>query len=137
MGVPEKALYEDNEKFFKDLETALKPYNLHLGYRAAKEILDALALAGKDKDTTLDRQLCNKVLPRIRGPRASVEGPLIALLGVIGDTDGGKPWDEQGVHHHLQAKKPDSSGGAWPTSRKKIWQMLRRAHEIGFTSYFG
>lgn len=126
------AAYRAHGDFLGQLNAVLSPYNLHLAYRAAEEILRALMLA-HDASAEKDRQLCHKVLPRVRGARAAVEPLLLNLRETVcrapltdaqrGELEAGKPIPAISV--------------AWPASVKKIDQMLLRAYTTGFTSYFG
>lgn len=126
------AIYSAHRGWFKQLQDALLPYNLHLAYRAAEEILGALSLAA-DTQAEKDRQLCHKVLPRVRGPRAAVEPLLLNLRKTVC----GAPLSDSD-RAELEAGAPiAASVGAWPASIKKIDQMLLRAYTTGFTSYFG
>lgn len=127
--------------WLEEIHRVCRPYNLHLGYRAAKEVLDALAKSS-DAAAVLDLQLCNKVLPRIRGPRASVEKLLLDLLPLA---------KSRGIKASLGAKPPTSAEARSAyvekissdefkkmcVSERKIAEMLRRAYTVGFTSYFG
>lgn len=76
-------LFNAHMPWFDALHTVCRPYNLHLGYRAAGEVLDALKMAPvASRPDVLDLQLRNKILPRVRGPRASVERLLVRLLRI-------------------------------------------------------
>lgn len=125
-------VYGEHGDFLGELNAALSPYNLHIAYRAAEEILGALSRAS-NSDAEKDRQLCHKVLPRVRGPRAAVEPLLLNLR----ETVCGAPLSDTD-RAVLEAGAPLAArGGAWPASIKKIDQMLLRAYTTGFTSYFG
>ncbi len=158
--------YAENKVWFNDLHTICRPYNLHLGYRAAKEILEALEKeADGRRHEVLDEQLRNKVLPRVRGSRSAVVPILVSLLNFAwsgGDRQetvwtedhtltflGPNAGDEQkkAIDSFLnkgnwewvaepEALKPDPKS-AYKASVCKIFEMLRRAYATGFTSYFG
>ncbi len=124
--------------WFTHVQEALEPHNLHLAYRAAKECMDVLFVQLGDTPTRweairvnmhLDQLLMSKVLPRVRGPRETVEGILTKLLDVA-QGEGGKVTTRQDVDRELKAAAPNSA-------RRKILQMLLRAHDVGFAGFFG
>lgn len=130
------------QPWFTALHTICSPHNLHLGYRAATEILEVMALRGTSDDI-LDAQLRNKVLPRVRGPRAAVMPILLKLLyfaanGTLGTAD----WVEKHLDNDVAVLEngehvKELVGKKYPTSKAKVLEMLRRAQAVGFTSYFG
>ena len=144
-GGKHDTVFKVHQARFKALQALLTPFNLHLAYRAAAEILDALADAA-DANAEWDHQICHKVLPRIRGPRASVE-PL--LLKLRKDTDlcncelsgherRAIESGELPAYETSPGAVKDGHKGVWALRTvKKIDQMLMRAWTTGFTSYFG
>ncbi len=141
-------LFNTYKTWFETLHTVCRPYNLHLGYRAAGEVLDALKIAPvASRPAVLDLQLRNKVLPRVRGPRASVERLLVRLLLIaragVDPTKLLAPSEDE-VSKAVQDARKTYGPEATPVdpssvsaSEAKIGEMLRRAHAVGFTSYFG
>ena len=129
-----RTTYSNNGEWFKKVQEVLSPFNLHLGYRAAGEILTAFELAGDQKlAQEKDRQLCHKILPRIRGPRAAVEH---LLLGLRKEVIKSELTSEN--QNKLESGEPiNETSQDYPQSIRKIDQMLRRAYTTGFTSYFG
>jgi len=134
MGDEAKKAYSDNKEWIDGLNKILKSCNLHLGYRAAKEVLTAITLADNGQHAC-DEQLRNKVLPRIRGPLASVK----ALLFDLRDFAENSTSDPSARSAHLRALAEGKEGTLSRESRSvvKIDEMLRRASTIGFTSFFG
>jgi hypothetical protein len=138
------SVYATHRGRFEAIQLILTPHNLHLAYRAAEEILAALSSAGDSANRAnqeWDHQLCHKVLPRIRGPRASVEELLLALrsdakLCNIQLSDGDRENIERGKLPNYVEANVDRRGWA-RRSVRKIDQMLMRAWTTGFTSYFG
>jgi hypothetical protein len=135
------------QEWFEGVQGYTKDHNLHLGYRAAREVLASLAVRGVSNDT-LDLQLRNKVLPRVRGPRAAVTPVLLKLLffaagspdeeilsGAAGLQHADLAAIENGMKHAIE--KNMKGQPKYPQSCSKILEMLRRAHAVGFTSYFG
>ncbi len=127
--------YMNNQAWFTAVNKVLAPHNLHIAYRAAAEILKALKLAGTPQgQSELDRQLCHKILPRIRGPRAQVEPILKELREKVCKAN----WVVDKAEDALSSGRlPGGTSGIYPISIKKIDQMLLRAYTTGFTSYFG
>lgn len=94
LAVPELAPYRHH---LSALNRILEPYGLHLGYRVVTEILhylrSAAALLAQEEvrilvgsqerlmtcEDAFDLQLCQKVLPRLRGPVGRLE-PLLRAL---------------------------------------------------------
>ncbi|MCK6506738.1 hypothetical protein L6R53_25775 [Myxococcota bacterium] len=143
-GVP-KDLGDAWKKYgdtLKALNRLLEPHNLHLAYRARNEILDTIRVRGGVSlvvdDKLVDEAIHNKVLPRIRGPRASVLPLLVELMNFCANGGSGS-WTESAVETKLKAATVDAeyTGYRYPRSAWKIHQMLRRATTIGFTSFFG
>jgi hypothetical protein len=134
------------QTWFQNVNAILRPYNLHLGYRAAREILKTLVERGVTKtpgdvDALLSRQLRDKVLPRIRGPRAAVAPLLIELYAFAGGTNVSDDTDERELLDLVKAEeacgREEGASKEPARTRRKILEMLRRAHAVGFTSYFG
>ena len=151
-------LWTDQEKLWKSLgewfnavQEVTRPHVLHLGYRAAREIVACLKVhLGDDPESwtgqalapLLDFQLRNKILARVRGSRGSVEPVLIGLLSLaVAGPDG---WREK--RQELQ----ELSDQGWPpdlvkeklgttdsgSAAEKALQMLQRAVDVGFTGFF-
>ena len=130
---------EDDLAWLTRLNDILRPYNLHIAYRAAIEILQAIRLdvgGGSNEKDARDAQILNKVLPRIRGTRAAVEDLLIALhkFSVAEGNYSGVDAD-LATHNKKLIENPASFGQ--DRAVRKIIQMYRRAQDIGFTSFFG
>jgi hypothetical protein len=124
----------DFQDWFDVVNGILAPHNLHIAYRAAREIVKALELAGPDdQHDELDRQLCHKILPRVRGTRTQVEPILIALRERVC----GVPLEPSERDNLMKGVLPEEPSEDWPMSVKKIDQMLQRAYATGFTSFFG
>ncbi len=141
-------LFKAHKPWFDALHAVCRPYNLHLGYRAAGEVLGALKIAPvSSRPYILDLQLRNKILPRVRGPRASVERLLVRLLhiaragadstklGTAATDDLTKAMQDARTTFAPEADAVDPSTVS--ASEAKIGEMLRRAYAVGFTSYFG
>jgi len=97
------------------LHTILKDHNMHFGYRVIDEIMTYLALNEKytyfnDPATAFDRQVLQKILPKIHGNRRQLESILELLLDYV-----------------LNNQCPESS--------RKIERMKTKLANTGYTSY--
>ena len=97
------------------LHALMAQHNLHFGYRVANEIARYLNLAaefvGPDAlETAYDLQVLQKVLPKLSGSRAKLEGPLTDLLEHLAKED-------------------------LPLSAAKVGRMLKTAQSVGFVSF--
>ncbi|MEZ4444953.1 MAG: hypothetical protein R3B72_38120 [Polyangiaceae bacterium] len=137
--------------WFEAVQKVTQPYNLHLGYRAAQEIVAVLQAQLGDEAgswTTerlkplLDAQLRNKVLPRVRGPRGSAEPVLLALLALALTGPEGIEAETRRLEELSQAGWPPTQTDELRTklgrgsAAEKAWQMLQRLRDIGFTGFF-
>ena len=137
--------------WFEAVQQVTRPYNLHLGYRAALEIVKVIGSELGEAPATwtearlkplLDRQLRNKVLPRVRGPRGTAEPVLVGLLALA--IGGPETWEQREAELRQLADrgwleddvKELRASEAWGPAAEKAWQMLRRLRDVGFTGYF-
>ena len=136
---PKSTAAESAVDAIKALNVVLRAQNLHIAYRAAKEFVTAVELdtgGGLSIEDAIDNQILNKVLPRIRGPRAQV----VPLLEELQKLRVDRPLREDRVQHALKKTMKDLASAIKaddsPTSRK-LEEMKARANNIGFTSFFG
>jgi len=97
------------------LHTILKSHNMHFGYRVIDEIMTYLALNEKytyfaDPATAFDRQVLQKILPKIHGNRRQLE----SILGLLLD-------------YAVNRQCPEST--------QKIECMKTKLANTGYTSY--
>jgi len=116
----------------------LESAQLHFGYRSAAEMslfmeIYNSILPEETSDTdlvrALDGAMIQKVLPRIQGNRARLEGPLCALLWYFRDLK--LPEGSQDV----QTVKRDDDPKL-PMSYKRGFEMLERLRNFGFVTFF-
>ena len=119
------------------LNQILVKANLHMGYRVRDEICFYMMhnkVAGLlSEDAAFDRQIMQKILPRVQGSSTAIGEILSELFRkCAGDYSGfaGTAAYEQ-MHTYL-----DSRPCQYPNSAKKIAFMMRRYEEDGFTSYW-
>lgn len=98
------------------VHAALRPYNMHFGYRVANEIASFMLNAQRycvDTDVllsaALDLQILQKILPKLHGNVAQLQEPLERLLDVLAPT--------------------------CRMSRAKVQRMQMRLEQIGFASF--
>jgi len=145
------AEWEKLGPWFEAVHDVLRPYNLHLGYRPAREVVsvlraelgtDASAWADGPLKAQLDRQLRNKVLPKVRGPRGTAEPVLLGLLALaIAGPE---------LRASLEKELVARAENGWPptdaaavrarclpgSAAEKAWYMLQRLGDVGFTGFF-
>lgn len=97
------------------LHSLMAQHNLHFGYRVANEIARYLNLAAEfvgpeALETAYDLQVLQKVLPKLSGSRAKLEGPLTDLLEHLANED-------------------------LPLSAAKVGRMLKTVRSVGFVSF--
>jgi MoxR-like ATPase len=121
------------------LNQILKKANLQVGYRIRDEInfyiIEALDKELLDENTAFDKEILQKVLPRIQGSSAIIKEILLELFdfftGANYSSENGQL--AAGVWNYYQANKDTFK---YPESAEKIAYMLRRFEEDGFTSYW-
>lgn len=135
----------------RELETLLRPHELHFGYRVVDEILMYLANAEKygwfkglgELEAAFDSAILMKVLPKFHGPRARLKEPLRKLLTwagmppaitVLVDTD--QP-DYPAAIQSLRDQLPtvDYLQFRCPRTALKCLRMMYQLHTTGFASF--
>jgi energy-coupling factor transporter ATP-binding protein EcfA2 len=121
------------------LNQILKKANLQVGYRIRDEInfyiVEALDKELLDYNTAFDKEILQKVLPRIQGSSAIIKEILLELFDFF---TGANYSSENGqlaarIWNYYQANQESFK---YPESAEKIAYMLRRFEEDGFTSYW-
>lgn len=137
--------------WFEAVQAVTRPYNLHLGYRAANEVVNVVRaeLGGEPASwpedrlaSVLQRQLRNKVLPRVRGARGTAEPVLLGLLALA--LAGPSGYVEQLKAIEVIADRGYETGdlkdlrkkASWGSAAEKAWQMVLRLRDVGFTGFF-
>ena len=121
------------------LNQILKKANLQVGYRIRDEInfyiVEALDKELLAENTAFDKEILQKVLPRIQGSSAIIKKILLELFdfftGANYSTENGQLATK--VWNYYQANQETFK---YPESAEKIAYMLRRFEEDGFTSYW-
>jgi len=121
------------------LNQILKKANLQVGYRIRDEInfyiVEALDKELLDYNTAFDKEILQKVLPRIQGSSAIIKEILIELFEFFA----GKDFSTENYNiaddmwGYYEEYKDQIK---YPESAEKIAYMLRRFEEDGFTSYW-
>lgn len=123
-------LVETVTKKLVEINRILEPLGAHIGYRVRDEICFYLAYNEEGKlmefDKAFDYCLMQKILPRLSGSDARLETALKRLFVLCA---GFEPDGEYGG-------VLDVSYANYPKSAEKIWQMLRRLEDDGFTSFW-
>jgi len=121
------------------LNQILKKANLQVGYRIRDEInfyiIEALDKELLDKNIAFDKEILQKVLPRIQGSSAIIKEILLELFDFFTGANFSKENGQLSVRvwNYYQANQETFK---YPESAEKIAYMLRRFEEDGFTSYW-
>ncbi|WP_456394816.1 hypothetical protein [Thermococcus sp.] len=167
-GDIEEALEElknaNNGKYWeilKQLNSALKPYDLHFGYRVVDEIAlffqnaeeswEKKIVEFNDEDEIFDLALLMKVLPKFHGNRKKLEKPLLIALkmakeGKLNGNEAKKKAEE--LWNELFGERTSSNrvetivrementeDYTYKHTARKTLRMLRQLYEIGFASF--
>ena len=148
--------------FVKNLQSILKPRNLHFGYRVMEEMLKYLNSIKKEEDREFDFLLKSKILPKLHGTEEQIGDVLIKLLAFCAgkenyevyskdkdkdqkfkeeileekDKEGKEEKDKEGNWWQLSFDNYKSVFSKYPESAQKIWQMYQNMKATGYCSYF-
>ena len=114
----------------------LEKYHLHFGYRVINEISRFLVNAEKYCEPyfgliteAIDRQLIQKVLPKLNGPQSKLDLPLRELLTVLKDDKPGNPMDWEEIY----SLTPEST--SYPLTVAKLKRMATELAINGFVNF--
>jgi len=147
-----RTLKYDNHQYWKvliELNNALKPYDMHFGYRvvdeialffqSAKESQDKGIVEFRDDDEIFDLALLMKVLPKFHGNRKKLERPLKEVLRLClkenanFDIEELKSLDD--VVDVISNWENKQENFRFKHTARKTLRMLRQLYEIGFASF--
>ena len=122
----------------RQLHRLLSRYGMEFGHRTFYESLrfaELMQVAGAvEGESTLDRIVVQRILPRLHGARRRLETPLLALAYFARDLPGDVPPDEK-----LAALNPERVAeglkAKLPASHEKIARMLRSLRANQFASF--
>lgn len=124
----------------QDINKILEKANAHVGYRVRDEIVFYM-LNNKNADDLLtrnqafDREIMQKILPRIQGSSASVKTMLCELFKYCaGDYESYQTESDDVSAKMMAAANKETC--KYKESAKKIAFMVRRFEEDGFTAYW-
>ena len=129
------------------LHGLLRRDNRHFGYRLANEIARFVTLAAKQAEadeptlwTALDLAILQKVLPKFHGTEQEMKEPLTALFGfaIFGRTDAADEWIQselKGGELYPKREVEMAVPPQLPRTAAKLWRMLLRLKQQGFTSF--
>ncbi|AHL23315.1 McrB family protein [Thermococcus nautili] len=142
---------EENKDYWKvliELNNALKPYDMHFGYRvvdeialffqSAKESQDKGIVEFRDDDEIFDLALLMKVLPKFHGNRKKLEEPLKAILKLCLSENAKTRVQDLGreaVLSILENWEKEKENFRFKHTARKVLRMLRQLYEIGFASF--
>ncbi|MFD3259576.1 McrB family protein [Paenibacillus lentus] len=137
-----KALITKTTEALVRINNILEEIHAHVGFRTRDAVCFYLLYSQRYKllseEEALDRQLLQKILPRIQGSSASIRRALLKLMReCVGSSFVIKDYLENGDLLLEERKLNELINQAkYPQSVKKIASMLRRLEEDGFTSYW-
>ncbi len=122
------------KNYLEEIHALLQKHNLHFGYRVANEVGRFINLANEEVgkqhlDDIVDIQIIQKILPKLHGTRAKLEGPLQQILTFCHGTDSSFSED-------LSSKaisEPDTF--RFPRSAGKIARMLTQLTAQGYAGF--
>jgi len=88
-----------------------------------------------DIDTAFDKQLMQKILPRIQGSSRRIKNILVKLYKYTSDKDYTKENGDLG-QKMLNYYNNNKGNIKYPSSTEKIAYMVKRYEEDGFTAYW-
>jgi hypothetical protein len=137
-----------------DLNKSLAQYNRPYGYRVANEIARFVVLASEQasgdnnaSEAALDLAILEKILPKFHGTQRELQHPLRSLLtfAVDGEVTPGTQleraledeWEPTSGGGHIQRKAAGNHRltPRFPRMATKVWRMLVRLRDQGFTSF--
>ncbi|WP_457567168.1 hypothetical protein [Desulfurobacterium sp.] len=138
-----KEFADNNQNFIKKLEqinSILKPYNLHFGYRVFDEIMMFLhnsqnsLLRFKNLDEAFDVAIKMKVLPKFNGTRQKLWEPIIKLLMELLEEK-----KEVNIEKLLDNGIPDlktlNNKTTYKHTAHKLFKLLHELNTQGFSSF--
>lgn len=142
----EAALGGELARQLKKLHAALTADNRHFGYRVAREIARFVDLAGEQSAgspdalrAAFDVAVLSKVLPKLHGGQAEIEGPLARLFAVaIGSeptSDDVKKLDRFLLDGTQLNRVVPGDDLPMPRTALKLWRMRHRLRAQGFVSF--
>ena len=122
----------------QDINKVLQQANAHVGYRVRDEIVFYMLNNKKsgllDRNTAMDNEIMQKILPRIQGSSSTVKEMLCDLFKIF--CSDYREQQTAGSDLFEQMQKALDAGALYPESAKKVAFMVRRFDEDGFTSYW-
>lgn len=132
---------EETHQHLKNINSILETARVHFGYRSAAEMalfmsiyngfLPELVAPNEDRGwmRALDIALLQKVLPRLQGNRAKLEGALVGLCAYLRD---GALANDLATTTAFDA----TAQAALPKSYRRALDMLESLRDFGFVSFF-
>ena len=132
-----------------ELNELLTPDGLHFGYRVANEIAKFVLLASEFGTpgglwAALDLAILEKVLPKFHGTQEELDAPLRVLFVFAKAAEPAEleTWKEISdawklLNDRLQPTKGAPTKFKLPRTAAKVFTMLKRLHQQGFTSFIG
>jgi hypothetical protein len=131
-----RSIPEFAKQLIISLNSTLKKYNMHFGYRVASEIslyitnaLDYTFGSDKQLSIILDYQISQKILPKLSGAQSRIEKPIVEILSLLtGEDIDINHFDSSQIDHI------DPSLTNFPISVEKLQNLYKRLVAYGFAS---
>lgn len=124
------------KNFLKAVHAILEKHHLHFGYRVINEvsryILNAQSYCEDEAnllDMAIDRQLVQKVLPKLNGPQSKLDIPVRELLTLINSGVQGSAMEWDAV------EKLETSTCKYPLTAAKLKRMSKALTLNGFANF--
>ena len=131
-----KNLPKDARVFLEDVHAILERHHLHFGYRVINEISRYIHTANMFCEhhadliyQALDRQLVQKVLPKLNGPQSKLDIPVRELLTLMKNRTRGVPMEFDDV----ESLQPNDT--KFPIACSKLKRMSRALTLNGFANF--
>ena len=125
----------------QELNEILQKADAHVGYRVRDEVLFYLLYNKKGglltDEQAFDREILQKILPRIQGSSTAIRDLLQDLFQVCAGDFEAYQTDSGELYRKMEKFRKDHEGEIpYPETAKKLVYMMRRYEEDGFTSYW-
>ena len=119
----------------------LKKANAQVGYRVRDEIVFYMLYSRKyglmEEKEAMDREILQKILPRIQGSSGTVRNMIGELFQFCAGDYEGLRTDSGEINRKMsRLLEEDGENVRFPRSAAKLASMMRRYEEDGFTSYW-
>jgi 5-methylcytosine-specific restriction endonuclease McrBC GTP-binding regulatory subunit McrB len=131
-----RELPRTTREFLISVHGILSKYNLHFGYRVINEVASFILNTQKYCeqhpqliDQAVDRQLVQKILPKLNGTQSKLDECVRELLALLSTGNSGPPMDAEEVQRLVTAQT------RFPLASEKLKRMSRELTLNGFANF--